>query len=94
MKLLRGTPLDIFCWTAERHTERALADEYMALMESIVLRLDADIRPEVLALARLPQKVRGFGHVKLRNLAATRVEQQGLLERLDAASPAAARHAA
>lgn len=94
MKFLRGTPLDIFGWTAERRIERALADEYMALMESIVPRLDADTRTEVLALARLPQKVRGFGHVKLRNLAATRAEQQGLLERIDASSPGAARHAA
>ncbi|MBT2326977.1 indolepyruvate ferredoxin oxidoreductase family protein [Variovorax paradoxus] len=94
LKGLRGTPFDIFGWTAERRIERALLGEYQALMEGVIQRLDAGNRQDVLALARLPQSVRGFGHVKLRNLAAARTEQEKLLARLDAPLTDAARRAA
>ena len=80
LKTLRGTPFDIFGYTEERKVERRLIGEYEAWMEDAVVRLTDGNRKEVLELARLPQSIRGFGHVKERNLAAARLEQANLVK--------------
>ena len=63
-KVLRGTPLDPFGWTAERRMERRMIGEFLAEID----RLNREMRPETHALAvgiaELPQQLRGFGHVK------------------------------
>ncbi len=61
---LRGTPLDIFGYTIERRSERAAIGEFMTRMRRVLVRLDASRLDIALALARLPQSVRGFGHVR------------------------------
>ncbi|WP_153099188.1 indolepyruvate ferredoxin oxidoreductase family protein [Paraburkholderia hayleyella] len=81
LKCLRGGPLDIFGKTAERRIERALIDEY----EALVRELTHDLRAERLALAvelaSLPEEIRGYGHVKDHNLHAVRIKWQALLQR-------------
>ncbi|MEM7407703.1 MAG: indolepyruvate ferredoxin oxidoreductase family protein [Pseudomonadota bacterium] len=66
---LRGTALDVFGMTAERRRERQVRDEYLALIE----RLCGDLTKENLAtaveLAEVPERIRGFGHVKEAHLA-------------------------
>jgi indolepyruvate ferredoxin oxidoreductase len=79
MKFLRGGTLDVFGRTAERRAERAAIGEYEALMRSVVADLDAAREKTVLELARLPQTVRGFGHVKERNARAAALRQAQLL---------------
>jgi indolepyruvate ferredoxin oxidoreductase len=37
-----------------------------------------------LALAKLPERIRGYGHVKLANVATARAQQQDLLQRFAA----------
>ncbi|MBL4751909.1 MAG: indolepyruvate ferredoxin oxidoreductase family protein [Amylibacter sp.] len=62
LKPLRGTPFDPFGYLQERRHERALIEEYKAM----ILGIDQDIDAETaLALANLPDDIRGFGHVKL-----------------------------
>ena len=68
MKPLRGTPLDVFGYTHERRTERQLIRDFEALIEEIVAKLDAGNHAMAVGLANIPQKIRGFGHVKERNL--------------------------
>ena len=68
LKKVRGTALDVFGYTAERRRERAWRDSYMALAGEIAQSLTAANKPQYAALAALPEQVRGFGHVKLRNL--------------------------
>jgi indolepyruvate ferredoxin oxidoreductase len=75
---LRGTPLDPFGHTAERQSERAAIDDYMALLRRIVSALGSERLETALALARLPRSVRGYGHVKHRNAVAARAKQQAL----------------
>jgi indolepyruvate ferredoxin oxidoreductase len=79
LKVLRGTPLDVFGYTHERKTERQLIREYEALVEEIVLRLSAANHPVAVGLASIPQKIRGFGHIKERNLKTAKAEEAELL---------------
>ncbi len=78
-KGLRGTPLDIFGYSEERRTERALIDEYRATVDVVLAKLTPDNRALALELARVPEQIKGFGHVKARNLAAARGKWDGLL---------------
>ncbi|MBY4899002.1 indolepyruvate ferredoxin oxidoreductase family protein [Cupriavidus sp. AU9028] len=79
LKGLRGGPLDIFGKTEERRTERALIDEYRALLDELVSGLKAENHQTAVALASLPDDIRGFGHVKENNLKAARARWQTLL---------------
>lgn len=72
LKGLRGTWLDPFGHTEERRTERALIREYEAAIEEVLATLTAERLPLALAIARWPARVKGFGHVKARHLAAAR----------------------
>ncbi len=80
LKGLRGTALDIFGKTEERRQERALISEYRASIEEILAVLGgsqpAQHHPEryqlALGIARIPEQIKGFGHVKERNLKAAR----------------------
>ena len=67
-KFLRGTPLDPFGYSAERRTERKLIRDYEALLEEIMNRLAPDNHAIAVGLAAIPEKIRGFGHVKARHL--------------------------
>jgi indolepyruvate ferredoxin oxidoreductase len=66
LRFLRGTVFDPFGWTRERREERAAIDEFEALVEDLLKDLNSNNFNEALALARLPQQVRGYGHVKAR----------------------------
>jgi indolepyruvate ferredoxin oxidoreductase len=80
MKGLRGGMFDIFGKTEERRTERALIGEYRALLDELVAGLNAANHDTAVALANLPDDIRGFGHVKENNLKAVRARWQKLLE--------------
>jgi indolepyruvate ferredoxin oxidoreductase len=79
MKGLRGTALDPFGRTAERRTERALIGEYRKRIEELLGGLTADKLALALEIARLPEEIRGYGHVKERHLTAVRAKQERLL---------------
>ena len=81
MKGLRGTALDPFGRTEERRTERRLIDEYEQTIQGLLGRLDIGNLAVAVQLARLPEKIRGFGHVKERNLAEAQRERELLLRR-------------
>jgi indolepyruvate ferredoxin oxidoreductase len=71
-KGLRGTALDVFGRTEERRTERALIGEYRSAIEGLLPDLDAGNLTLAVDIARVPEQIKGFGHVKERNLAAAR----------------------
>ena len=80
-KVLRGTPLDIFGNTEEREMERALIGEYVASIDEVLAKLNADNHALALEIANLPDAVKGFGHVKARNVVAVRSKWDGLMEK-------------
>ncbi|OBS31257.1 indolepyruvate ferredoxin oxidoreductase [Tepidimonas fonticaldi] len=90
LKGLRGTAFDPFGYTEERRTERALIREYEAAVEAVLRDLRADRLPLALEIARWPARVKGFGHVKERNLRAARPLWDDLLRRWRAGDAAAA----
>lgn len=79
-KFLRGTPLDPFGYTEERRTERKLIAEYLAKLETLAADLTPANYPAAVAIASIPEKIRGYGPVKARSLKITQAEEQGLWE--------------
>ena len=79
LKFLRGTPLDVFGHTAERRAERALVGEYRACIEELLRTLSAANLVQAVAIASLPEEIRGFGHVKDASLTAARAKWAGLM---------------
>jgi indolepyruvate ferredoxin oxidoreductase len=79
-KFLRGTPLDIFGYSADRKTERQLIRDYEAMLGQINAALMPDNYATAVALASIPEKIRGYGHVKARHLVAAKAEEAALRE--------------
>jgi indolepyruvate ferredoxin oxidoreductase len=82
VRRVRGTPLDVFGYTHERRIERALPADYAATIEAMLPRLDADRLDLAVQLADVPSSIRGFGHVKLRNLREAKRRETALAKRL------------
>jgi indolepyruvate ferredoxin oxidoreductase len=81
MKVLRGSALDPFGRSAERQTERALIGEYRDSIDELLATLSADKLPLAVQIARIPEEIRGYGHVKERHLAAARTKWASLTAR-------------
>ena len=84
LRFLRGTPFDPFGWTRERRSERAEIRRYEGLLQTVGELLSPDNHPTAVALASLPEHVRGFGHVKEEHLARARTLETELLAAFDA----------
>jgi indolepyruvate ferredoxin oxidoreductase len=80
LKGLRGTAFDIFGRTAERQMERALIADYTRSMEQVLQRLSADNMGIALDIARIPDSIKGFGHVKEKNATAARLKWDALMK--------------
>jgi indolepyruvate ferredoxin oxidoreductase len=80
---LRGTAFDVFGYTHERRTERALIGEYRRRIEALLPALQADRLKVATEIALLPLAMRGFGPVKQANVDAARLREAELLYRFD-----------
>jgi indolepyruvate ferredoxin oxidoreductase len=80
LKFLRGTPLDPFGYHEERKRERRLIAAYEARMEEILAALNPDNHAAAVAIAALPDMIRGFGHVKLKSIERAGQEEARLLQ--------------
>jgi indolepyruvate ferredoxin oxidoreductase len=92
LKRLRGTPFDIFGRTEERRMERRLIADYENTIDELLARLTQDNHALAVAIASVPDQVRGFGHVKMRNLRDAKARESALLAqfRAPAETPRAA----
>jgi indolepyruvate ferredoxin oxidoreductase len=79
LRFLRGTFLDVFGYTQERRTERALIGEYMVAIEEVMLGFSSERQALALEIARIPDKIKGYGHVKERHLKVARLQWDGLM---------------
>ena len=92
LKGLRGTAFDPFGYTRERRRERALIDRYERAVASLLDGLDHSNHALAVEIASLPERIRGFGHVKAKSIEEAQHREAELLERFGAAAdpPAAA----
>ncbi len=72
LKFLRGTAFDAFGRTHVRRLERAMATHYASMVEKLGSELTEASYDEAVRIAGLPDLVRGYENVKLRNVAAYR----------------------
>jgi indolepyruvate ferredoxin oxidoreductase len=87
---VRGRWIDPFGHNQVRRAERELVGEYQALVEEGLAHLTPDNRDQVLELFELPDVIRGYEEIKLRNVALFRKRAEALQRRLSrpaAASP-------
>jgi indolepyruvate ferredoxin oxidoreductase len=92
LRPLRGTVFDIFGYTDERRMERRLIADYEAVLHELSTSLTPDNHALAVEIAALPAKIRGFGHIKARNVEtakACEAELLALWRRKDAPASAA-----
>lgn len=78
-KGLRGSALDFFGKTGERRQERQLIEDYIRQLDGLSATLTPENHARALALACLPDEIRGYGHVKQRSIEAAKAAEQALL---------------
>jgi indolepyruvate ferredoxin oxidoreductase len=88
-KFLRGSVLDPFGHSAERRLERELIEEYEANVAYLLGELNAGNYRTAVALAEIPEQIRGYGHVKEAALAKAREQASQLKARLSVSEIAA-----
>jgi indolepyruvate ferredoxin oxidoreductase len=79
LKGLRGTRLDVFGYTEERKMERRLIGEYQATIDSVLATLDQANHATAVQIASVPETMRGFGHIKEKNVTAAKAREASLL---------------
>ncbi len=89
LKFLRGTPFDPFGRTVERRTERALIKEYETVVRALIRDLSFDNHGLAVEIASLPERIRGYGHVKEANVQTTKAREAELLAAFRSPTPTA-----
>ncbi|MDF2781690.1 MAG: pyruvate ferredoxin/flavodoxin oxidoreductase, partial [Geminicoccaceae bacterium] len=79
LRRLRGTAFDPFGYSAERRTERRLIGAYEEVVDELLTGLGLDNHELAVAIARIPEQIRGYGHVKQRHLERARQREAELL---------------
>jgi indolepyruvate ferredoxin oxidoreductase len=79
LRRLRGTAFDIFGRTQERRMERQLIVDYEAIVCELATVLTPDNHALAVEIASLPEQIRGFGHIKTRNVEKAKAREADLL---------------
>ena len=88
MRRLRGTRLDPFGKAEVRRVERKLVEEYEELVEEALGLVTSDTHATAVELLELPDVIRGYEEIKLRNVVLYRKRAEATLKRLRAGKPA------
>ncbi|WP_206997052.1 indolepyruvate ferredoxin oxidoreductase family protein [Trinickia mobilis] len=79
LKGLRGTAFDVFGKTEERRNERAMIEDYVAMVDEFCATLDKAKLDTAIKLATLPDDIRGYGHVKERAVQQAALEHKRMM---------------
>jgi indolepyruvate ferredoxin oxidoreductase len=79
LRPLRGTALDVFSYTQERRMERRLIADYETILRELSTSLNPGNHALAIEIASLPAKMRGFGHIKARNVESAKACEAELL---------------
>ncbi|MEP7102166.1 MAG: indolepyruvate ferredoxin oxidoreductase family protein, partial [Burkholderiales bacterium] len=80
-KALRGGWLDIFGRSEERRMERDLVTAFERRIDELATNLNAERLAAAIQIAAIPLSMRGYGHVKIGNVALARAREAELLHR-------------
>ena len=80
LRRLRNTPLDPFRATADRELHRRLLAEYERVLDEVLGGLAANNHADAVALASLPDAIRGYGHIRERHAEQAKRHEAQLLE--------------
>jgi indolepyruvate ferredoxin oxidoreductase len=78
MRRVRGTRLDLFGYARLRRLERRLVEEYRVMVQDELESLSPGTYERAVRLASLPDVIRGYEGVKLRNVEHYRAEVENL----------------
>ncbi len=78
MRSLRSSALDPFGRAHVRRVERQLPGEYRALIDKALIDLSPETYERAVKLASLPDLIRGYEDIKLRNVERFREEVRAL----------------
>jgi indolepyruvate ferredoxin oxidoreductase len=85
---LRGSWLDPFARSNERRAERAWIERYRQAVDEVLGGLNRENLSLALRIARVPQDIRGFGHIKQAAMGAAERDLQALLAQWRGGPPA------
>ncbi|MCA8930164.1 MAG: indolepyruvate ferredoxin oxidoreductase family protein, partial [Alphaproteobacteria bacterium] len=78
LRVLRGTPLDVFGRTEERKMERRLIGEYEQTVSDLLAGLSRENHRYAVEIASIPEHIRGYGHVKQQHVADAKANEAAL----------------
>ncbi|CAA0120104.1 Uncharacterised protein [Mycolicibacterium vanbaalenii] len=84
LRILRGTPLDVFGLGKVRRAERALITDYLQAADEAAARLSPENADLIRELISLPEWVRGYEEIKMRSLQTYYTRRTAIIERLTA----------
>ena len=79
LRFLRGTKFDLFGYSPERKMEQRLLAEYEWTLGEVIEGLDQSNYQTAVEIASLPEKIRGFGHVKEYNRLQAKEREEQLM---------------
>ena len=79
LKGLRGGAFDIFGKTDERKMERQLIVDYRNTIEELINSLNSANYALAVEIAKVPEHIRGYGHVKEEHFAKAKARKEDLL---------------
>jgi len=83
LRRLRGTPFDIFGYAHERRMERRLIGEYEATIEQLMSKLSNGNHALAVKIASMPEKIRGYGHIKENSRSIAAAERSELMSQFE-----------
>ncbi|MFT5442610.1 MAG: indolepyruvate ferredoxin oxidoreductase [Myxococcota bacterium] len=84
LKFLRGTPFDIFGYLPDRKLERRLVEDYVATVAMLAAGLTSTNYELAVRIAGLPDKIRGYDHIKLESAETVAIEAEALMQKFNA----------
>jgi indolepyruvate ferredoxin oxidoreductase len=80
LKFLRGSAIDVFSYTDERKLENSLIGELEQTIDALLLTLNKNNLNHAVQIIELSMQIRGYGHVKEKNIDQYRLRLKTQLE--------------
>lgn len=78
-KFLRGTKLDVFGYSADRKNDRQLINDYEKTVDELISGLTSQNHEIAVAIASMPEHIRGYGHVRDQHIEKAKDQQAAML---------------